>query len=242
MSSPTTNPALQVISTGNEELDTRLGGGLPIPALIILDGDNGTGKTALCNQFIYGLTSAGKKVQLIITENTVKNFLEQAKNISYDLITPYVKGSLSIIPAHLEGVRWGRKPVIKLLEYLTKFLRAKVEEFDAIFFDSISLLVNYLPTTSIHNFITELRQLVKLGKLVVLTIHPKMVSDEVIKIVAASSDVYLKLYLTEIGGRSVKVINVIKIRGAPTIAETAIAFDVDPAFGVKIVPLALAKV
>lgn len=242
MSSPTASSTLQAISTGNEELDTRLGGGLPLPALIILEGENGTGKTALCDQFVYGLTLASKKVLLITTENSVKNFLEQARNISYDLITPYVKGFLSIIPAHIEGVRWGRKPVIELLEYLTQFLRIRANEFDAIFFDSISLLISYLPTTRIHNLITELRQLVKLGKLVVVTIHPKIIGDEVVRIVAAASDVYLKLHLAEIGGRSVKVINVVKIRGALTLAETTIAFDVDPAFGVKIVPLALAKV
>ncbi|MCS7108966.1 MAG: flagellar accessory protein FlaH [Sulfolobales archaeon] len=242
MSSPASSYSLGVVSTGNEELDNRLGGGLPFPSLIILEGDNGTGKTALCDQFTYGLTSVGKKVLFITTENSVKNFLQQAKNISYDLVTPYVKGLLSIIPAHLGGIRWDSESVTELFELLTDFIRVRSEGFDAIIFDSLSLLTNYLPTTSIHNFMTELRQLVKYGKLAVITIHPKMIGEEAMRVVAATSDVYFRLYLAEIGGRGVKVINVVKIRGAPTLAESTIAFDVDPAFGVKIVPLALAKV
>jgi flagellar protein FlaH len=44
------------------------------------------------------------------------------------------------------------------------------------------------------------------------------------------------------GGRQLKVMNIIKLKGAPTVFENMITFDVDPAFGIKLVPMALAKI
>ncbi|MEM4827738.1 MAG: ATPase domain-containing protein, partial [Desulfurococcaceae archaeon] len=45
---------VKVVSTGNEELDQKLAGGLPIPSLIVVEGEHGSGKTVLVQQFIYG--------------------------------------------------------------------------------------------------------------------------------------------------------------------------------------------
>lgn len=232
---------LTVLTTGNPELDNRLGGGIPAPSLLIIEGDNGTGKTALCCQLTHGFIFNERKVMYVITENSIRVFLEQARSISYDLITPYVKGALTIIPAHLEGVRWSKKGVNELINALVEFLKVRSKDYDVAIIDSISMLVRYMSVSNIHNFITELRQLVKAGKLVVITIHSGMLTEEAMKVFIADSDVYFRLSLAEIGGRAVKVINVVKIRGAPLPAESAIAFDVDPAFGIKIVPLALAK-
>jgi len=36
-----------VVPTGNEELDMRLGGGIPCPSLLIIEGDHGSGKAVL---------------------------------------------------------------------------------------------------------------------------------------------------------------------------------------------------
>lgn len=241
MSSSSNSKFLTLLSTGNTELDNRLGGGIPTPSLLVMEGDNGTGKTALCNQLTYGFTSAGKKVMYVTTESSVRIFLEQAGSISYDLTTPYLKGLLTIFPAHLEGIKWDRKNVNRFMDVFIDFLRKRAEGYDIVVVDSISMLMSYLSLAAIHNLITDLRCLVRTGKSLIITVHPKMVSDDVARVLTAGSDVYFRLSIAEIGGRAVKVINVVKIRGVPLLAESAIAFDVDPAFGIKIVPLALAK-
>lgn len=242
MSSRTDSIGLTTVSTGNEELDLRLGGGLPFPAIVVIEGDNGTGKTALCCQFVYGLTSNGKKALYITTENSIKGLLDQARNINIDLITPYIKGLLTLVPAHLEGIKWGKRGVRELTELLMEFIRVRSKGFDTVILDSMTLLLNYVSANQLYDLITVFRRVVKEGKLAIVTLHSKVVKEEVMKVLIASSDVYLRLFLTELGGRAVKAMNIIKIRGAPTLAETVIAFDVDPAFGIKVVPLAIAKV
>lgn len=233
--------SLRVISTGNDELDNRLGGGLPIPSLTVLEGDNGTGKTVLCVLFTIGFLNEGHKVVYITTENSVRGLLEQSKNISLDLTGDFVKGNVMVIPAHLENIRWSGEQVGVLLDVLISFAKEVTKKYDVIVIDSLTLMASYLGMSELHRLLSELRSVVKRGATIILTIHPGVLSEEVMKAFSAAADVYFRLSLAAIGGRTVKLLKVIKIRGAPTIAEPAIAFDIDPAFGIKIVPIAMAQ-
>ncbi len=46
-------------STGIKELDEILNGGLPIPSALLLLGDVGTGKSVICQQFVYAQAKKG---------------------------------------------------------------------------------------------------------------------------------------------------------------------------------------
>ncbi|MEM2079175.1 MAG: ATPase domain-containing protein [Nitrososphaerota archaeon] len=241
MSTPLVSPHFTTVSTGNEELDVRLGGGVPIPSLLTIEGDNGTGKTVLCCQLTRGFLIGNMKVVYITTESSVRQLLEHSKNISIDLTQSFMAGNLSIVPALIEGARWSRSRARALLRNLVEYLRNSSRSYNVIVIDSASLILHYASDFDVHNVLSELKNIVKRGVTVVMTIHPAIVSEKVVKELTAVSDVYFRLSIGEIGGRAVKVLYVVKIRGAPSIAETSIAFDVDPAFGLKIVPLALAK-
>ena len=43
---------IERVSTGVPGLDEMIEGGLPVPSMILLAGDEGSGKTTLCNQFL----------------------------------------------------------------------------------------------------------------------------------------------------------------------------------------------
>lgn len=49
------------MTTGIKELDEILGGGLPLPSALLILGDVGTGKSVLCQQFIYAQAKNGFK-------------------------------------------------------------------------------------------------------------------------------------------------------------------------------------
>ena len=67
--------------TGNEEVDRQFGDTIPIPTLMIIEGGHGVGKSAMVALFMKGLLDNGKKV-LCITENTVKEYIENMKAIT----------------------------------------------------------------------------------------------------------------------------------------------------------------
>jgi flagellar protein FlaH len=43
-----------ILSSGNSEIDKKLGEGIPLGSLTLIEGENDTGKSVLCQQFIYG--------------------------------------------------------------------------------------------------------------------------------------------------------------------------------------------
>lgn len=241
MSTHTVSPHLTTVSTGNEELDVRLGGGVPVPSLLVIEGDNGTGKTVLCCQLTRGFLISNMKAMYITTESTVKQLLEHSRNISIDLTQSFMRGYLSIVPALVEGAKWSKNSARALLSDLVEYLKKSTKNYSVIIVDSASLLLHYASDSDVHSLLSEVRNIVKRGVTLIMSTHPAIISEKVVKELTAASDVYFRLSIGEIGGRTVKIINVVKIRGAPSLAETSIAFDVDPAFGLKIVPLALAK-
>jgi len=230
------------VSTGNEELDLKLGGGIPHPSLVLMEGDNGTGKTSLSIQFAKGYLLEGLRVVYVTTENTIRHFLEQTRNINIDLTDYFLKGQLTVLSSNIRGAMWDKRRARAAAGALIKFVESGVVKYNAFIIDSMSQILHYLGDNEIHTLLTSLRGVVRRGATVMITLHPGIVGENIVKEFAAVSDVYMRLTLGEIGGRLVKVINIVKIRGAPTLAETSIAFDVDPAFGIKVVPLALAKV
>ncbi len=230
-----------VLPTGNEELDMRLGGGIPVPNLLSIEGDHGTGKSLLAQQLAYGAAKAGKHVVYVTTESGVKELVMQTRKLSLDMTDEFLKGLIRIMPAHMEGVRWARKVARDLLHVLGNYMARVKDEYDVFIVDSFSVLAVYADASVVLDFLTRARTLVREGKLIILTIHPSVLPDEIMIRIRAISDSYIKLDFAEVGGRLIKVMKVVKLRGAAGPVDSTIAFDVDPAFGIKVVPLALAK-
>ncbi len=44
----------KVISTGNKEIDKKLGGGIPLGSLVLMEGQSDAGKSVVCQHFTYG--------------------------------------------------------------------------------------------------------------------------------------------------------------------------------------------
>jgi flagellar protein FlaH len=231
------------LSTGNDELDLRLGGGLPYPALILLEGDHGTGKSLLVSQFIYGaLKKDNKKVILITTENTVKSLLEQMKKISFNLDREFILGKLYIIPIHMEGVKWAERTARYLLEALSRYMERMKKHYDIFVIDSLTTIAVYSTPSVVLDFLTKCRTLVSEGKMIIITIHPHALSENLLINARALCDCYFKLALGEMGGKTFKIMEIIKLKGASGPVEGIINFDIEPAFGIKILPLAGANV
>ena len=43
-----------IISTGHPEIDKKLGGGVPMGSLTLVEGQSDAGKSVLCQQLIWG--------------------------------------------------------------------------------------------------------------------------------------------------------------------------------------------
>ena len=230
-----------VISTGSEELDSRLGGGIPIPSLLLIEGEHGTGKSVLMQQITYGALKSGFRVYYITTESTVREFLMQAKRVSFDMTSHFLKGLLKIFPVHMEGTTWARHIAKLLLGIVGKFMMKTLTDWDVFIVDSFSVLAVYANTSMVLDFLTVAKNIVSQDKVVILAVHPGALDSNIMIRARSVCDGYIRLRTFEIGGMLIKAMEVIKLRGALGPVDSVIAFDVDPAFGIKVLPLSLAR-
>lgn len=230
----------EIISCGNEEFDRMFGGGIPFPSLMLIEGGHGTGKSVIAAQFMKGLLDNKKNV-LCITENTVKEYIENMKSITFNFSTPFLQNRLTIMPLHMYGVKWNKEQSQYLLPVIGKYMGNSFKETNVVVIDSMTLLTIFTDNTKILEFFTQCKYLVSSGMSIILTMHPDDIPADIALRVKGSVDCYLKLESTTIGGKAVKTLKVIKLIGSKEPSEYSFAFEVDMSFGVKIVPISTAN-
>jgi len=232
----------RIITTGNSELDAKLAGGLPTPSLIVIEGKHGTGKTVLTQQFVQGALLSGLRVVTVTTETTTLGYIRQMSSAGFHALDYYIKGLLVVYSSRIPRVKWVATTGKTLLELVQGHIVDSVERYDVYAVDSFTTLIRGARAEDVSNFLTVVKKLVDRGKTFILTVHPEGLDRETYQFLKAVADGYIELKNVEMGGRFMKAMNIIKLKGAPTVYNTTITFEVDPAFGIKVVPMALAKV
>jgi len=227
-------------STGNEEIDRQFGDSIPVPTLMLIEGGHGTGKSAMVALFMNGLLESGRKV-LCITENTVKEYIENMKAITYNFSHAFLQNKLTIMPLHVYGVKWNKEQAAYLLPVISKYISNSFKETNVVIIDSLSLLTVFADPAKILDFFTQCKYLVASGMTVILTTHPNDIPPDIAQRVTGSVDVYLQLGSTNIGGKDVKTCKIVKLIGADTTPESGFAFEVNQIFGIKVVPISMAN-
>ena len=233
---------MNIVSLGITELDRDLGGGMPCPSLISIEGDYGSGKTVFVQQTVRAMLRSGLRVCVISSEATVKEYLSMMESVKLDAYSYYLSGQLNIYPLHVEGGRWSEFLSSFFLRVTSNFLELKKKHYDVIVVDSLSVLTVETPPHEFLTFITRVKNLVSDGKTVIVTFHPEFLSEETIMKLRASSDVYFVLKNTSISGIDVKLLRIIKLWGVSGERKNAITLEINPQIGLRVMPLSGVKV
>lgn len=233
---------MKIISLGIAELDRDLGGGLPHPSLISIEGEYGSGKTIFVQQIAKSMLNIGLRVYIISSEATVREYLSMMRSVRLDADNYYLSGQLNIYPLHIEGGRWNDFLSSFFLKVTANFLELKKKFYDAVIIDSLSVLTVNTPPSEFLTFITRIKNLVSDEKTVVTTFHPEFLSEENIMKLRASSDVYLVLKNASISGLDVKVLRVVKLWGVSGERKSAITLEINPQIGLRVMPLSGVKI
>jgi len=234
--------SIKIISTGNEELDRRIGEGVPKPSLIVIEGENGSGKTTLTSQLTYGACTSGLNCAFLTTEDIPQRIIKWARSISIGLDQYFLKGKLKVYSLPRATETLTEEKATEHIDHLISFFKSKSKVFDFIAVDSLSFLTVRSRRDVMDLFLTIKKTNFAAENIIVVTLHSDTLDKELKKYAISLCDIYYSLVNGEVAGRSVKVLKILKARGVPVVPEAAVAFEVDPAFGIKVVPIAVAKV
>lgn len=96
--SPPVGPAAPFVRTGSTLLDQKLSGGIPLGSLTLVEKPPSTGKSALCQHFMYESLLDGRKAAYFASEHTTMSLADKMSSFGRD-VSSYVRaGRLAVYP------------------------------------------------------------------------------------------------------------------------------------------------
>lgn len=232
-----TESEARIISTGNNEIDKKLGGGIPVGSLVLLEGQSDAGKSVLCQHFAYGALKSKMSIVYYTTENTVKSLMTQMSSLSLDVTDYFLCDRLRVYPIlSTEDTDSGVAFEMMLEHFDTLPVTTRL-----IIVDSLTGLVTHGDDRSVIDFFASCKQLCDYGKTVIAVVHSYAFDDKMMIRVRSLCDAHLSLRMDQVGERLVKIMEVAKVRNADQATGNIISFDVEPGIGMKIIPISKAK-
>ncbi len=233
-------PKREVICTGVSEVDERLGGGIPVGSLCLIEGHSDSGKSVLCQHLTYGtLMNAESSVAYYTTENSIRSLITQMDSLSMYTMDHFLSDRFRIYPLIFRGsTHDGRKPFWVLTHHFSHLPR----NFKLIIIDSITILVAHSTPVSIIDFFSKCKELCDKDRSIIVVSHSYAFEEDMLARTRSLCDARFRLRLEQIGDRMVKLMEVLKVRGADRPTGDVVSFDIEPKVGMRIIPLAKARV
>ncbi len=223
------------ICSHNMELDSKLGGGLPLGALTLIEGGSGSGKSVLTQQMLAGALQDGFTAALFTSENTVSSLISQMQKLDLDILDFLLVGKCRIYPMELS--RLGTQASDVLLQALMR-----QSDRSLIIIDSLtSAVMRAADQTSTLRFFEECKRICAGGASIIVTLHAQGVSDDLLNPMRSMCDADLRLRAEQDGQRVVKTLEVSKVRGADSVTGAIVGFDVEPGWGMRVIPISKAR-
>ena len=227
-----------VISTGHGEIDKKLGGGIPVGSLTLVEGQSDAGKSVLCQQMIWGSLKNDFKVVLFTTENTVKSLVTQMDSLGLSMTDYLLLGRVKIYTMRPALVRSNAATALQsILDTMEDY-----EDFDLPIMDSITQIAAGATGAECLAYFERCKTLCDRGKTIINVAHTYAFEQDLLVRIRSVCDAHFKLAIERVGDRLVKTLEVAKVRGATQTTGNVLSFDVEPEIGMKIMPLSRAKV
>jgi flagellar protein FlaH len=221
---------IPVVSTGSYEIDNRMGGGVPLGSLTLIEGNSGAGKSVLTQQMMHGSLQEGYKLALFTSENSVRSLITQMQSLSLDIVHYLLLGKLRVYPIEV-GHLADEAPVALLEAFRNESDR------DMIFVDSLTTAVGRSSLRDILSYFEGCKRLCADGRTILVVLHSHGLSEDLTIRIRSICDAHLRLRTEEIGQKLVKTLEVTKIRGADKKTGNIVSFEVEPGWGMRIIPI-----
>jgi len=229
-----------VLLTGKSEIDKKIDDGIPLHSLTLIEGEHDSGKSVFTQQIVWGGMKQGLNIDIISSETTPQNFLTQMETMNLDISDYYAWGYARLFPLVVPGIDLDKEDMEKLLKKL--LVHIKESPAQIIIIDSLTLFTEHTTDEVIIDFFTECKNLCDRGKTVFVSLHPYAFDEDSLIRIRAICDIIITLKRALMGEKYLMVLEVVKIRGAHKTRENVVSFEVVPGYGMKIIPIAVAKV
>ena len=227
----------EIISTGHAEIDKKLGGGLPIGSLTLIEGQSDAGKSVLCQQMIWGSLKSGYNVTVFTSENSAKSLVKQMDSLGLNILDFMLLGRVKVYYMRPSEIKINAgKTFDTILDTIGKYT-----SFQLTILDSLTPIVSNTNDGELLSYFERCKAYCDQNRTIINVIHTYAVNNDILIRLRSACDAHLKLTIEKIGDKLVKTLEVAKVRGAAQTTGNIVTFEVEPEVGMKIMPLSRAK-
>jgi flagellar protein FlaH len=223
----------RIISTGHPEIDRKLGGGVPMGSLTLVEGQSDAGKSVLCQQLVWGSLKNGHKVLVFTSENSARSLLSQMDSLGLFVLDYMLLGNLKVYSMKPSEIGLNSS---KTFETILKTID-KNRGYQLIVLDSLTPIISGTNDSELLNYFEQCKIFCDQEITILNVIHTNAVNNNILIRLRSACDAHLKLTLEKIGDKLVKTLEVAKVRGAIDNTGNIVTFEVEPEIGMKIMPL-----
>jgi archaeal flagellar protein FlaH len=227
----------RIISTGQAEINKKLGGGIPVGSLVFIEGQSDAGKSVLCQQMAWGSLNSGFKVVMFTTENTIRSLISQMDSLGLDVLCHVLLGNFKIYPIKSSDIKGKPQDVFeKILQTIEKS-----QAYELFIVDSLTPMVTQAGGEIVLSYFERCKVYCDRNKTILNVAHSYAFDQDFLARVRSVCDAHLRLAIEKVGDKLIKSLEVAKIRGAAQSTGNIVAFDVEPNIGIKIMPMSRAR-
>jgi flagellar protein FlaH len=216
------------ISLESDELSEKMGGGLPKGSIVLIEGEEGSGRSVISQRLCYGLVSNDHSVTFISTESTMRNFIDQMYSLDYKIADHLPCRRLIFIPVY--PLLGEAKPRGGFLSRLVN--SPQLYTTDVIIIDTLSSLVGSdIRENSCLAFLSFLKKLTSMGKTIIMTAEKGQKDLEHLRL---ASDIYAVLNLKMSGDGMQRTLQIKRFSRARSKVDEIIGFRIEPKIGMVI--------
>jgi len=211
-----------------DELAVKLGGGIPRGSTVLIEGAEGSGRSALCQRILYGLLSNGHSATYVSTEMTLRDFIDQMYSLDYRIGKGLIDGNLQYFPVYpLIGQSRSRN------DFLDKLISSpQLYSKDVLFIDSLTTLTkDSLTEASCIRLMGFLKKQMRLNKTIVMTADENCRAADPLR---QAADIYLSIKMRASGQEIVRTVHTIRYQRAKRRVDDLMRIRIEPGIGLVI--------
>lgn len=225
------------ISTGHPEIDKKLGGGVPLGSLVLVEGQSDAGKSVFCQQMIWGSLNNNFKTVIFTTENTVKSLVPQMRSLGLEILDHLLLGWFRIYPIKPSQIKGTASSTLGTIISTMH----QNDEYQLYIIDSLTPIVSKTKGDEALEYFENCKYLCDKGKTIINVTHTYAFEQDFLIRIRSVCDSHFRLLIEKVGDKLVKTLEVAKIRGAVQSTGNILSFDIEPEIGMKIMPMSRAK-
>jgi archaellum biogenesis ATPase FlaH/ActR/RegA family two-component response regulator len=227
------------VRVGQKILDDKLGGGIPTSSLTLIEGASSSGKSVLCQHLIHGALRDGHNIAHLSSEHTTRGLISQMDSIGLRVASDLRSGKL-LVQALRQPVEDETRGAS--LFALVQDIQDLPQRYRVVFVDAITNLASSSPDYAVIEFFSACKRLSVAGKTIVLVAHSFTFDEKLLVRLRSLCDGYLSLHVQNTGAKLMNTLEVRKVHSAEQPTGSIINFDVEPGFGIHIIPMQQARV